>query len=219
MGSHGYRCRSSPGESSFSPYEGKSKRSRILCMMPCTVSQLRSASEQKDSFFINGLEINQVSVVGIIRKYKPYVAYVVYTLDDMTGAPLDVKQWVDLEDASMNSYVIPPGSYIKVVGSLRSFQHQRSLVAFSIRRLEDLNEITSHMLEVVQAHLLNISSSCSAVFNLIKSCSLAEGISVQNLRTALKYMSLYDIRNSLQFLINEGHIFSTVDENHFKATY
>uniref|UniRef100_A0A8B9LHN5 Replication protein A C-terminal domain-containing protein n=1 Tax=Astyanax mexicanus TaxID=7994 RepID=A0A8B9LHN5_ASTMX len=247
MGSHGYRCRSSPGESSFSPYEGKSKRSRILCMMPCTVSQLRSASEQKDSFFINGLEINQVSVVGIIRKYKPYVAYVVYTLDDMTGAPLDVKQWVDLEDASMNSYVIPPGSYIKVVGSLRSFQHQRSLVAFSIRRLEDLNEITSHMLEVVQAHLLNNSSSCSAVknkymtkenlsnandltaygftanqnqvFNLIKSCSLAEGISVQNLRTALKYMSLYDIRNSLQFLINEGHIFSTVDENHFKATY
>lgn len=33
-------------------------------------------------------------------------------------------------------------------------QNNRSLVAFSVRPLEDMNEITSHMLEVVQAHML-----------------------------------------------------------------
>lgn len=33
-------------------------------------------------------------------------------------------------------------------------KNNRSLVAFSVRPLEDMNEITSHMLEVVQAHML-----------------------------------------------------------------
>ncbi|XP_036418471.1 replication protein A 32 kDa subunit-like [Colossoma macropomum] len=247
MGSHGYRYRLSPGESSRSPSEGTSKRSRILCVLPCTVSQLLSATEQQGSFFIQGTEINQVTVVGIVRRTKPAVAYVVYSLDDMTGPPLDVKQWMDLEDANMNDCVIPPGTYIKVVGSLRSFQNHRSMVAFSTCRVEDYNEITSHMMEVVQAHLLNDSSSCSMmkkkamtsimslsrsnestsygftanqsqVFNLIKSCPLAEGISVQSLKTSLKYLTPYDIRTCLKFLINEGHIFSTVDDDHFKST-
>lgn len=33
-------------------------------------------------------------------------------------------------------------------------QNHRSIVAFSVRPLEDMNEITSHMLEVVQAHMV-----------------------------------------------------------------
>ncbi|XP_017576916.2 replication protein A 32 kDa subunit-like isoform X1 [Pygocentrus nattereri] len=248
MGSHGYRYSLSPGESSRPPREGKSKRSHILCVLPCTVSQLRSATEQQGSFFIQGKEINQVGVVGIVRRTKPAVAYVVYSLDDMTGPSLDVKQWMDLEAANMNDRVIPPGTYIKVVGSLRSFENHRSMVAVSVRRVEDYNEITSHMMEVVQANLLNDGSSCSVtknktvttimslsssnkstsygftanqsqVFNLIKSCPLAEGIAMQSLMTSLKYLTTYDIRTCLKFLINEGHIFSTVDDDHFKSTY
>uniref|UniRef100_A0A4W4FWU2 Replication protein A C-terminal domain-containing protein n=1 Tax=Electrophorus electricus TaxID=8005 RepID=A0A4W4FWU2_ELEEL len=191
-------------------------RSRVLRLLPCTVSQLKSATEHKDSFFIQGMEINEVTVVGIIRRTMPTVTHVVYCLDDMTGPPMDVQQWMDLEDDNLNE-IIPPGTYIRVVGSLRSFKHHRSMVAFSIRRIGDLNEITSHMLEVIQAHLLSDGSSCGRVFNVIKSSPAAEGISVQNLRTILKSLSSYDI--SLQFLINEGHIFSTTDENHFKSTY
>lgn len=33
-------------------------------------------------------------------------------------------------------------------------QNHRSVVAFSVRPLEDMNEITSHMLDVVQAHMV-----------------------------------------------------------------
>lgn len=33
-------------------------------------------------------------------------------------------------------------------------KNHRSVVAFSVRPLEDMNEITSHMLEVVQAHMV-----------------------------------------------------------------
>lgn len=33
-------------------------------------------------------------------------------------------------------------------------QNHRSVVAFSVRPIEDMNEITSHMLDVVQAHMV-----------------------------------------------------------------
>lgn len=41
-----------------------------------------------------------------------------------------------------------------------SCQGQRSLVAFNLCCLEDLNEITSHMLEVVQAHMQHNRNPC-----------------------------------------------------------
>ncbi|XP_053539882.1 replication protein A 32 kDa subunit isoform X2 [Ictalurus punctatus] len=249
MGSQGYGCSSSAGGFSSSKNERekrKTKTAGILRVLPCSVSQLLSAREHRDSFFIRDVELNQVTVVGLIRRSKPKLTHLVYSLDDMTGPHLEVIQWVNLEDVNMNHCVISPGSYVKVVGSLRSFQHHRSMVAFNIRCLDDFNEITSHMLEVIQAHLHSDSSSYSRmnnetstiintshasdpatigftanqrqVFTLIKSCPLAEGISMECLRKSLKYLSLYDIRTCLQFLINEGHIFSTIDDFHFKST-
>ncbi|XP_060760760.1 replication protein A 32 kDa subunit-like [Neoarius graeffei] len=247
--SYGYSS-SSRGFSS-SNNERKPKAAGILHVMPCTVSQLLSATEHAtDSFFIRNTELNQVTVVGLIRKTKPMLTHLMYSLDDMTGPFLDVKQWLTPEqDVNMNHFVIPPGTYVKVVGSLRSFQRHRFVVAFKIHQLDNYNEITSHMLEVIQAHLHNDRSSCSRmknetmtsaiintsnasdpatigftanqrqVFTLIKSCALAEGISVQRLMSSLKYLSFHDVRACLQFLINEGHIFSTVDDCHFKCTY
>ncbi|XP_053539883.1 replication protein A 32 kDa subunit isoform X3 [Ictalurus punctatus] len=224
MGSQGYGCSSSAGGFSSSKNERekrKTKTAGILRVLPCSVSQLLSAREHRDSFFIRDVELNQVTVVGLIRRSKPKLTHLVYSLDDMTGPHLEVIQWVNLE-------------------------HHRSMVAFNIRCLDDFNEITSHMLEVIQAHLHSDSSSYSRmnnetstiintshasdpatigftanqrqVFTLIKSCPLAEGISMECLRKSLKYLSLYDIRTCLQFLINEGHIFSTIDDFHFKST-
>ncbi|TSK28178.1 Replication protein A 32 kDa subunit [Bagarius yarrelli] len=158
------------------------------------------------------MELNQVTLVGLIREAKLTETHLIYSLDDMTGPPLDVKQWLNLE-------------------------HHRSMVAFNIRRLTDFNEITSHMLEVVYAHphserspysmitshasdpaTIGFTDNQRQVYTCIKNCPLAEGISMQCLRNSLKSLSSYDIRNCLQFLINEGHIFSTIDDYHFKCT-
>ncbi|XP_060720857.1 replication protein A 32 kDa subunit-like isoform X1 [Tachysurus vachellii] len=267
MGSQGNVYSSSSVGFSSSKNEIKPKTAGILRVMPCTVSQLLSAREHRDSFFIRDMELNQVTVVGLIRRTKATLTHLVYSVDDMTGPPMDIKLWLNLEviltawslagklnafilleartwgdgsrqDVSMNHCVIPSGTYIKAVGSLRSFQHHRSMVAFNIRCLDDFNEITSHMLEVIRAHLDSESSSNSLintshasdpatigftanqkrVYTSIKMCPLPEGISMQCLRNSLKYLSSYDIRNCLQFLINEGHIFSTVDDYHFKCT-
>ncbi|XP_041665351.1 replication protein A 32 kDa subunit-like [Cheilinus undulatus] len=225
-----------------------SKRA-FLQILPCTVSQLLSASQvSSDSFAIGDLELNQLSVVGVIRGYAPFVTNVQYSLDDMTGPPLNVKQWVNSEDGAVINFA-SPGTYVKVIGSLRSFEGQRSFLAMDVRCITDLNEITSHMLEVVQAHMklsgkaydvnMNITAALSSnngkppegilqnslssiraqVLKVIRRYSICfEGISFNELKRHLDHLSVTDIRTSLAVLIDEGHVFSTIDDHHFKST-
>ncbi|KAK7899166.1 hypothetical protein WMY93_020019 [Mugilogobius chulae] len=219
-----------------------------LQILPCTVSQLLSAYPDHDeTFAIGDLELNQVSLVGIVRSCSPGVAYNQYFVDDMTGPPLTVRQWIDTEDLS--SQMQPePGVYVKVYGSLRIFQGKKVLLAKAIRRIKDLNEITSHMLEVVYAHKqlfgkgrdVNMNALCARsagqtfseeyrragltavqeqVLHVIIQHSVKDhGISFQDLVTLLDYMGIPEIRKSLSFLLNEGHVFSTIDENHFRSS-
>ncbi|XP_053122983.1 replication protein A 32 kDa subunit isoform X2 [Hemicordylus capensis] len=172
----------------------------------------------------------------------------------MTAAPMDVRQWVDTDEAGSENVVVPPGTYVKVAGHLRSFQNKKSLVAFKIMPLEDMNEFTSHLLEVVNAHMIlgkgsmsasmkmppslapmgmstvasyggsgalplrGLSQPQSQVLNLIKSCTTTEGISLQDLKSQLHNMNLPTIKKAVEFLSSEGHIYSTVDDDHFKST-
>ena len=44
---------------------------------------------------IDGIEINQVTIVGLVRAVKENATRLDYEVDDMTGPPLEVKQFVD----------------------------------------------------------------------------------------------------------------------------
>lgn len=248
--------------------EKKAGRTRANQIIPCTVSQLMSASQVDEAFRVGDVEVAQVTLVGIIRNTEKSMTNIQYKVDDMTGAPMDVKQWVDTEDTGVDNTVLPPGTYVKVSGNLRSFQNHRSVVAFSVRPLEDMNELTSHMLEVVQAHMAlakpqtmtsaggmnssmssmsrtnmgtmgsmgsmggmggsysgansmvnnGLNASQNQVLSLIRSCPDPQGISIQEIRQRLSGMSINVIKQAVDFLSNEGHIFSTIDEDHFKST-
>uniref|UniRef100_H3A093 Replication protein A2 n=2 Tax=Latimeria chalumnae TaxID=7897 RepID=H3A093_LATCH len=132
----------------------KKSRSRSHQVIPCTVSQLMGAAQNGEKFRIGDLELAQVTVVGVVKHAEKIPTSVHYKVDDMTTAPMDVRQWVEAEGSSRESAVVVPGSYVKVTGIMRSFQNQRHLVVFKMRVLEDMNEFTAHMLEVVQAHLV-----------------------------------------------------------------
>ncbi|XP_034029943.1 replication protein A 32 kDa subunit [Thalassophryne amazonica] len=238
----------------------KRGRTRATQIIPCTVSQLMSAMQADEAFKVGDVEVSQITIVGVIRSTDKSMTNIQYKVDDMTTAPMDVKQWVDTEDPSIDSTVLPPGTYVKVSGNLRSFQNHRSMVAFSIRPLEDMNEITSHMLEVVQAHMVlskpqntsggggvgssnitagvsglamgnvggmgaayagasnGLSTSQNQVLSLIRSCPEPQGISIQDLKMRLGGISLATIKQAVEFLSNEGHIFSTIDDDHYKST-
>uniref|UniRef100_A0A3Q2DBT8 Replication protein A C-terminal domain-containing protein n=1 Tax=Cyprinodon variegatus TaxID=28743 RepID=A0A3Q2DBT8_CYPVA len=162
-----------------------------------------AAQLSNDCFSVWDFELNQVSIVGIVRGFAPFLTNVQYLVDDMTGPPMNVKLWITMEDCLPAS--ASPGSYVKVIGSLRS-HGQRSLLAMNIRCVSDLNEISSHMLEVVQAHL-HLSRKVLTTAEL--------RLTAQNVLTNL--ICSCSFRSSLEFLLNEGHIFYTIDENHFKS--
>uniref|UniRef100_A0A8C5UL35 Replication factor A protein 2 n=1 Tax=Malurus cyaneus samueli TaxID=2593467 RepID=A0A8C5UL35_9PASS len=223
-------------------------RSRSQNIVPCTVSQLLAA-EQVDETFSDG----SVTVVGIVRHAEKAPTNILYKVDDMTAAPMDVRQWVDTDEAGGENVVVPPGTYVKVAGHLRSFQNKKSLVAFRIIPLENMNEFTTHILEIVNAHMIlrkNLMSASkgpqsfsstgmsnmggygggvslpmngltahqSQVLNLIKNCHLSEGLSLQDLKQQLHNMSMSTIKQAVEFLSSEGHIYSTVDDEHYRST-
>uniref|UniRef100_A0A8D0GGI3 Replication factor A protein 2 n=1 Tax=Sphenodon punctatus TaxID=8508 RepID=A0A8D0GGI3_SPHPU len=249
MGGGGY-TNSPGGFGSPTATQGEKKsRSRSQNIVPCTISQLLAAEQVDETFKIKEVEISQVVIVGVIRQAEKAPTNILYKVDDMTSAPMDVRQWVDTDEAGSENVVVPPGTYVKVAGHLRSFQNKKSLVAFKIMPLEDMNELTVHMLEVVNAHMIlrkstmstsvkmpqsvsasgmgdmesyggarGLSPDQSQVLNLIKSCNVAEGLSLQLLKTQLHNMNPTTIKQVLDFLSSEGHIYSTVDDDHFKST-
>lgn len=55
--------------------------------------------------FLNHLLfVSQVTIVGIIRNTEKSMTNIQYKVDDMTGAPMDVKQWVDTEVRGRESF-------------------------------------------------------------------------------------------------------------------
>ncbi|XP_073517907.1 replication protein A 32 kDa subunit isoform X4 [Phyllobates terribilis] len=176
-------------------------------------------------------EKKSVTIVGIVRHAEKAPTNILYKVDDMTAAPMDVRQWVDTDN-------------------------KKSVVAFKIAPMEDMNEFVSHMLEVVQAHMSLSSQSPpggggtsmvlstpsrmgstggsftggsdmqtngltphqSQILNLIKSCKGNEGMGFEELKARLQGMNVNTIKQALDFLSNEGHIYSTVDDDHYKST-
>ncbi|XP_056153927.1 replication protein A 32 kDa subunit-like [Lampris incognitus] len=196
---------------------GQERERGRLQIIPCTVSQLLSTAEVNGAFRIGDLELNQISVVGVVRRCVPSEVKIQYSVDDMTGPPIDVTQWVNSEAPGVPCSSDVLGQYVKVIGSLRNIKGQRSLLAGNVRHVEDLNEITSHMLEVVQAHMQCSRNAHERVWTVIKSCSLQDGISFMDLSMELGFLNRTSIRRTLQFLLHEGLIYSTIDEDHFKS--
>ncbi|XP_054424691.1 replication protein A 32 kDa subunit-like [Pteronotus mesoamericanus] len=254
FGGAGSYTQSPGGFGSLTPSQAEKKsRARAQHVVPCTISQLLSATMIDEVFRIGNVEISQVITVGIIRHAEKAPTNIVYKIDDMTAAPMDVRQWVDTDDASGENTVVPPETYVKVAGHLRSFQNKKSLVAFKIMPLDDMNEFTAHILEVGNAHLMltrtnsqpsagraptsnpgvgeagnfggnsfipanGLTVAQNQVLNLIKACPRPQGFNFHELKNQLQHMTVASIKQAVDFLSNEGHIYSTVDDDHFKST-
>ncbi|ROL32986.1 Replication protein A 32 kDa subunit [Anabarilius grahami] len=199
----------------------KKGRTRAQQIVPCTVSQLMSAVQAEDVFKVGEVEIAQVTIVGVIRSTDKSTINIQYKVDDMTAAPMDVKQWIDTEDMGVDNSVIPPGSYVKVSGNLRSFQNNRSLVAFSVRVLEDMNEVTSHMLEVVNAHMQQSKpQNMSAMVMGVSTASCESSFStLAIILTPFRRTMLHERKKNLVLLAHEKAITHELDMDEFVTEF
>ncbi|XP_071486691.1 replication protein A 32 kDa subunit-like [Diadema antillarum] len=249
-----------PGGGGFnSPGVGtsQSKGKRAQKLIPCNIAQILQATQNDNEFKIGDVEIHQVCLVGVIRRAEISATNIVYQLDDMSGPTMEIRQWIESDETTeQQPTVYEENTYIKVAGNIRSFGGKRSVGPFRIMPITDMNEVTMHMAEVVQAHMLlskmatmagnagggsvdsnffqtpvkaghpaggmipnnGLSDVQTQVHQLITGCRDEEGISMDALCRKLQRMSRDAIRKAVEFLSSEGHIYSTIDDDHFKST-
>jgi replication factor A2 len=139
-----------------------------------TIKQLLDAQLEpgsNDTFKVDGAPVSQVhqveprattytdysqlTFVGQIRNISTQTTNTTYRLDDGTGS-IEVKQWVDsdaVDQTNPTKAKLVEGAYCRAWGKLKSFNERRSVGAQIIRPVEDMNEVSYHLLEATAVHL------------------------------------------------------------------
>ncbi|KAF1915258.1 hypothetical protein BDU57DRAFT_518139 [Ampelomyces quisqualis] len=127
-------------------------------LRPVTIKQLLDAQLEpgsNDTFKIDGSPVSQLTFVGQIRNISTQTTNTTYRLDDGTGS-IEVKQWVDsdaVDQTNPSKVKLVEGAYCRAWGKLKSFNDRRSVGAQIIRPVEDMNEVSYHLLEATAVHL------------------------------------------------------------------
>ncbi|KAF5742891.1 replication protein A 32 kDa subunit B [Tripterygium wilfordii] len=136
-------------DSSFST--SKNREGRPL--LSVTVKQIQGGIDESN-LFIDGVEVNNVTLVGMVCKKDDKVSEYTFLVDDGTGR-IECSRWVQESIDTEEMEGVSVGMYVRVHGHLRSLQGKRFINAFSIRPIADFNEITGHFIECMYVHLYN----------------------------------------------------------------
>lgn len=138
---------------SFSP----AKNRDMQALLPLTVKQMNEAvlsNDEKSNFLIDGVDVNNVTLVGMVFNKAERVTDVAFVLDDGTGC-INCNKWVNEPMDTKEIEGITDGIYVRIHGHLKGFQGKKNLNVFSIRPVIDFNEIANHFIECIYVHLYN----------------------------------------------------------------
>ena len=99
--------------------------------------------------------MQQLTLVGQIRNISIQATNITYKFDDGTGS-VEVKQWVDGDDVDKTDPAkakLVEGAYCRVWGKIKTLGDRRHVVTRIIRPVEDMNEVSYHLLEATVIHL------------------------------------------------------------------
>jgi len=244
---------------------GPKKQQRSQSLLPVTGAIMHKAeyNTTDDVFRYEGVDLHQVTFVGIIKEIQEAATNISYRIDDGTSEFVSVKKWIDTDDHSNDQArsQCREDTYVRVLGHMKSFNEGqvRSVIAFLITPIRDFNEITFHMLEVIYSSMMikringggmkqiggnmmqtpnrkantgagmeqynnsggmetGLTGTNKMVYNHILACQNETGISIQELQNKVRQFNGNQIRTALEWLSNEGHIYSTIDDDHFRST-
>ncbi|GAB0092324.1 replication protein A 32 kDa subunit [Sergentomyia squamirostris] len=212
---------------------------------PLTVGQVLQLGD--DGIKIFGFTYGVVSLVAIVRQIEPTSTRTLYKLEDHTGT-IDSYLWED-ENNKAEKLHIPLNKYVRAYGMAKTVNGVKVLTLFKIMPTKNVNEFTTHMLEMMQARFqgekyqrmmesgadandsknmmdVDVSDSNGSglkgkhllVYQAIKNHGTEEGISNQQLHQKFKHIPLQEIRQITEAMSLEGHIYSSVDPDHFLPT-
>jgi replication factor A2 len=246
--------------------EGKDlKKNLIKHIVPVTgevINQCKQVEGETSLFEYKFLNFHQICLVGIIRSVIKRANDITYLINDMTSVDVNVKLQSDETDDMETEEARPKQSqfmenqYVRVYGVVKQLQGQKIVQAFRIIPIKDLNEVTHHILECMNASIHYKSKACGGgsggaenntfemsntsntvknplknsnlsskdtlndqINNLIKSSkSSGEGLHIKEICSYFKHVPESKIKEILEFLSNEGHIYSTIDDEHYQTT-
>lgn len=138
---------------SFSP--AKNRDSQPLT--PLTVKQINEAfqsSDDKTNFLIDGVDVNNVKLVGMMLNKTERVTDISFVIDDGTGR-IDCYRWVNEAVDTREVGNVQDGMYVTVHGHLKGFQGKKQMMVYSIRPVIDHNEIAYHFADCIYVHCYN----------------------------------------------------------------
>ena len=190
-----------------------------------------------------GTPVHIITFVGIVRHVERSTTKLSYNIEDETGF-ITAFQWLeadkDIAECTLNSYV-------RIYGHLREQNEKTHVLIAKIFPLLNLNELTSHLLEVTHmllkmqqisntenegsnaAQVNNVYTSDNTlsgltreqtvVFKLIQTENDTEnGIERDTLKMRVPTSILPILDDIIDFLTGEGHIYTTLTDDHFKTT-
>ncbi|KAL6633259.1 hypothetical protein ACP70R_025930 [Stipagrostis hirtigluma subsp. patula] len=160
--------------------------------MPLTVKQIADAQqsgtgEKGAPFLVDGVEISNIRLVGMVNGKAERTTDVSFTLDDGTGR-IDFVRWVNDASDSAETAAIQNGMYVSVIGSLKGLQERKRATAFAIRPVTDFNEVPLHFIQCVRMHIENTKSKVGSPARTISAvgASFSNGSSESSTPTSLK---------------------------------
>ncbi|GIY19627.1 replication protein A 32 kDa subunit [Caerostris darwini] len=232
----------------------KKKPERITNVVPCTIAQIHSLPDTEETLSIGSMSAKIVTFVGVVTKTDAQTTKITYVFTDHTGPSIDVQLWLgETEEQNKKVHEIEENCYARVTGAVRTLKGKgHHVIAFNVRPLQHLNELTMHIAEVIHTSMSvavmdkqkpsfnsnsllpsgmmesstdtfdaasrKLTKPQQLVKHAIINCKDEQGIDVRELYNNLQSLNRQTIQEALDFLSNEGHIYSTIDEDHYKST-
>lgn len=123
------------------------------------MAQILAAEGPDEQLTINGVALQQVSVVGQLREVDVQVTMMSMRVDDGSGMIECVHLLPPDEDAARSDTaqarraMLQNGAWARIVGRITNTGGQRQIEAYMLRAITDHNEITFHRLDVIRTLL------------------------------------------------------------------
>lgn len=215
------------------------KSKRVQNILPLMIGHLLKASGDIN---IWGLPARTITVVGIMRNMDHATTKVSYEIEDETGK-ITAFRWLEADKATTDDG-IEINTYVRVFGFLREQNEKKHILVVKILPVTDLNELTSHLLEVTfvtlkaekmaskpvtsdmsmqdagaSDEISGLTKDQTVVFKVIQAQNDTDnGIHRDDLKSQVPKNILPHVDHIIDFLTSEGHIYTTLTDDHFKTT-
>ncbi|KAJ5667019.1 Nucleic acid-binding OB-fold [Penicillium longicatenatum] len=139
-----------------SPSGGKNGGGDNKTLRPVTIKQINDATSPypEAPFQVDNADVANVLFIGRVRNISKQSTNITYIVDDYSGR-VEVKKWVDAASMDIDETKgdIQLGTYVRVLGAIKSFGNKRYIAAHSLQPVTDVNQFFCSMLDATASHL------------------------------------------------------------------